>query len=721
MKKRRPLALILTLCLVIGSLSGCGSRAKVTEDMIPTVTDLRANADAAETVEEAAAEVLGLVMNTSYLSELTRWDGDNTEAVGVEAKDIEVVMKATSVDRDLKIKFVNEKNGRVITGTAFSVEVTDADKKTKEYTDTDKDGIIHIKDLAGGSYKVSMKDVQGFSGGSDITATVKGQIEYAVVDVTDEIKKESEIVVSQEDGAYGGGNQDESTTAPVLTDTVAFVESTKTPIYSTEKVQKKDSFGQLMYTELLKDKYGTPMYAKILSEPAADHTDTNQDSVCDRCGASLGHTHSYTEVVTNATCTTDGKKEMKCSCGEVDASKTVTIPALGHVDADNNGTCDRDGCGAAVQPSHTHNYVEEKVEPTCSTPGKRTMKCSCGDISESETISPVDHKDEDGDGLCDFGCGTSVGESTTNQTTTTSADGTSARSTVQFPSLAYVFSNRLTLLTAASVSKIVYDTTSAPVYDTSSEPVYEESEIIGYKYTGWQTIDGKTYYYDKDGNRVTGTQVIQGVQYTFDSSGDRSGVIGIDVSKYQSSIDWKQVKNAGIEFVMIRCGYRGYGSGVLVEDPMFRSHASGAKAAGLKVGVYFFSQAITEAEAVEEASMTVSLVQKIGGVSMPIAIDSEYAAGGAGRADGLSKADRTAITKAFCNTIANSGYTPMVYASKSWFSTHLNVSALGSYRIWVAHYAAACGYTGRYDIWQYTSKGSVAGVSGNVDMNISYM
>lgn len=106
---------------------------------------------------------------------------------------------------------------------------------------------------------------------------------------------------------------------------------------------------------------------------------------------------------------------------------------------------------------------------------------------------------------------------------------------------------------------------------------------------------------------------------------------------------------------------------------------------------------------------------------MPIAIDSEYAAGGAGRADRLSKSERTAITRAFCNTIANSGYTPMVYASKSWFGEHLNASALSSYRIWVAHYAAACGYSGRYDIWQYTSKGKVSGVSGNVDMNISYM
>ena len=152
---------------------------------------------------------------------------------------------------------------------------------------------------------------------------------------------------------------------------------------------------------------------------------------------------------------------------------------------------------------------------------------------------------------------------------------------------------------------------------------------------------------------------------------------------------------------------------------MFASHITGAKAAGLRVGVYFFSQAITEAEAVEEASMAVKLANRYG-INMPIAIDSEYANGGAGRADRLSKSERTKITIAFCNTVANSGHTPMVYASKAWFSDHLSVSQFpGSYRIWVAHYAEKCGYTGRYDMWQNTSKGKVDGVSGNVDMNIS--
>lgn len=728
MKKKRPVALLLALCLTVGLTGGCASRAKITEDMVPTVTDLHMDDQlSAEVEEEVVPEVLGLMMNTSYLSELTRLDGDNTQVAGVEVKEIDIVMKATSVDKDLKIKFVNEKNGRVVTGTAFEVEVTDKDKKTKEYKDEDKDGIIHIKEINGGSYKVAMKEIQGFHGGDAITATVKGQIEYAVVDVTDEIKKESEINVSKEDGAYGGGNVDESTNesaAPVLTDTVEFVASSKTPIYDTQtKVQKKDAFGQLMYTKQQVDKYGTPMYAKILSEPAADHVDENpKDEKCDRCGASL-HVHKYSEElkeVTAATCTTEGKKAQVCSCGAVkedSSAKTEVIPALGHVDENNDAKCDREGCGADVSSAHTHKYETQTtlVEPTCAAAGKSAMKCACGAVDEehSTEIPARSHKDEDQNGTCDYtDCGAALNTSSEAQNPAGQSEPT-----------ARLFAGKFTLLTAAPTvtDKIVYDTSSAPVYDTTSDPVYEEPKITGYKYTGWQTIDGKTYYYDKNGNRVTGTQVIQGVQYTFEAGGNRSGVIGIDVSKYQTSIDWNQVKNAGIEFVMVRCGYRGYGSGVLVEDPKFRSHVAGAKAAGLKVGLYFFSQAITEAEAVEEASMAVSLARSVGGITLPIAIDSEYAAGGAGRADGLNKADRTKITKAFCNTIANSGYTPMVYASKSWFSSHLDVSALGSYRIWVAHYAAQCGYTGRYDIWQYTSKGSVAGIKGNVDMNISYM
>ena len=195
---------------------------------------------------------------------------------------------------------------------------------------------------------------------------------------------------------------------------------------------------------------------------------------------------------------------------------------------------------------------------------------------------------------------------------------------------------------------------------------------------------------------------------------------GIDVSKYQGNIDWNKVRDDGIEFVIIRAGYRGYGSGVLVEDPKFRQNIQGATAAGLKVGVYFFSQAITTEEAVEEASLCLQAVSGYN-LAYPIFIDSEYSTSRRdGRADGLSQEHRTKIAQAFCQTVQNSGYKAGVYASKTWFYGQLNYSALSGYHIWMAHFAQRTDFAYRYDIWQYSSRGSVNGINTAVDMNYRY-
>ncbi|MBQ3008676.1 MAG: hypothetical protein IJD80_03710, partial [Oscillospiraceae bacterium] len=241
-------------------------------------------------------------------------------------------------------------------------------------------------------------------------------------------------------------------------------------------------------------------------------------------------------------------------------------------------------------------------------------------------------------------------------------------------------------------------------------------------YYGWQTLDGNRYYFDKDGVKVTGTQVIQGVTYHFDKTGIMGSRIGIDVSKYQRDIDWKAVKKSGVEFAIIRAGYRGYGSGALVEDPYFEKNIKNATAAGIKVGVYIFSQAISTKEAVEEASMCLDAV-KGHKITYPIFFDTEYSTSRkTGRADSLTKSQRTKIAKAFCETIQNSGYQAGVYASASWFSYQLEYSDISKYDIWVAHYGVdkpAMG-TKHYDIWQYTGTGTCAGVPGAVDMNIGY-
>lgn len=243
-----------------------------------------------------------------------------------------------------------------------------------------------------------------------------------------------------------------------------------------------------------------------------------------------------------------------------------------------------------------------------------------------------------------------------------------------------------------------------------------------YAYTGWQTINGKTYYYDRNGKVVTGTQVIQGVTYNFDSTGAiaasvNGSTFGIDVSRHNGNIDWNAVKASGVDYVIIRCGYRGSATGVLIEDENFKKNIKGATAAGLKVGIYVFSQAVDEVEAVKEASLAVSLAKGYN-LTYPIFIDTESSGG---RADKIDTATRTAVVNAFCQTVANAGYQPGIYASKSWYETKLNMGAIGNYKIWLAQYAAAPSYKGRYDMWQYSSKGTISGISGKVDLNLSYL
>ena len=199
---------------------------------------------------------------------------------------------------------------------------------------------------------------------------------------------------------------------------------------------------------------------------------------------------------------------------------------------------------------------------------------------------------------------------------------------------------------------------------------------------------------------------------------NESAQLGIDVSKWNQEIDWKQVKEAGIDFAIIRCGYRGSETGARIEDPLFADNISGALEAGISVGVYFFSQAVNEAEAVEEASTVLSLCKGYP-LTYPVYIDSE-SANGIGRADDLDIKARTDICKAFCETIQNAGYDSGIYASRSWFEKQLDDSALEDYSIWLAEYREIPQYQGYYEMWQYTAKGRIPGIEGNVDLNLGY-
>lgn len=249
------------------------------------------------------------------------------------------------------------------------------------------------------------------------------------------------------------------------------------------------------------------------------------------------------------------------------------------------------------------------------------------------------------------------------------------------------------------------------------------SETVRPEYSGWRTDSkGRTYYYDPSTHQaLTGLHTIDGVLYFFNGDGVKQDVtFGIDVSKYQTNIDWKKVKTSGVQFVIVRLGYRGYVSGTLVEDPMFEEHFTNARNSGLRVGVYIFSQAVNEDEAREEA---IASAYVLNGRSLdyPIYFDSEASGStnGTGRADGLGTDDRTKCAVAFCEEVKVQGYKPGVYASTRWFQKRLNLSALNGYSIWNAHYNVLSSGID-CDMWQCTYQGKVNGYSGSIDVNISY-
>lgn len=193
---------------------------------------------------------------------------------------------------------------------------------------------------------------------------------------------------------------------------------------------------------------------------------------------------------------------------------------------------------------------------------------------------------------------------------------------------------------------------------------------------------------------------------------------GIDVSKWNGDIDWDKAKNAGVEFAIVRAGYRGSVTGSLVKDIYFDANMKGTAAAGIPVGVYFFTQATNEVEAVEEASAVISWMREYE-ITYPVFIDTE-GAGGNGRADRLDAETRTQVCEAFCRTVENAGYRAGVYASRHWYNSNLHTERLEDYYIWLAEYRSVPLYQGYYRMWQYSSKGRIDGIEGNVDMNIMY-
>lgn len=195
--------------------------------------------------------------------------------------------------------------------------------------------------------------------------------------------------------------------------------------------------------------------------------------------------------------------------------------------------------------------------------------------------------------------------------------------------------------------------------------------------------------------------------------------LGIDVSYYQGEIEWNKVKQAGIEFVIIRLGYRGYGNGRLVVDSNFHKYIQGAIEAGLEIGVYFFSQAVNEQEAIEEAEFVLSNVQQYN-IAYPVCFDTEKIKNDTYRAENLSINERTNITIVFCKKIEEAGYVPMIYANAKWLTTALDLQKLQEYKVWYADYQEAPIYPYNFTMWQYTETGKVDGIKTNADINLYF-
>lgn len=234
------------------------------------------------------------------------------------------------------------------------------------------------------------------------------------------------------------------------------------------------------------------------------------------------------------------------------------------------------------------------------------------------------------------------------------------------------------------------------------------------------TVPKNTYqlseYLKADGERLS---------YTENS---RNSSFGIDVSKHQGTIDWELVKKDGVQFAMLRVASRGYGSGQLLLDDNFVSYAEDAQKNGINIGVYVYSQAVNEAEAVEEANFAVAAVSKYK-ITYPIACDIEDVDNDAARTDKLTVEERTKCVKAFCDTIKTYGYKPVIYADRNMLISKLDMEVLKGYDVWLSDVTervdgdviAPTDYPYQFTIWQYLNTGTVNGIDGSVDFNISFI
>ena len=547
-------------------------------------------------------------------------------------------------------------------GVAATITLTDAKGNATDYELDTETGTALAEDVTPGDYTLAVQPIEGYTQPEAQTVTVKEKVVYKadVKAVKEKIVQASQVNESAEDS--GVSNAGSAPIVNEVTDTVTYADSAKTETGSkTSYTAKLSSSGHLLLADGTETPY-LPVY---------------QDGTKDLIGA-VRDTSYAANTATAAWL--PGAADSVTLLGAAN-----TRMAWVHR-ADEPVTVQEDTDGAAPAAEETPVPADPTPEPTPeSTPEPTPEATSAPTAAPTETPAETEPP-------------APTAAPTAAPTEAPTATPTQAPTQVPDPTAGWPDN-----IAVQELANYGFAVTSATT--------------TTYEYTGWQDIDGATYYYDPSTHQpVTGQQVIQGNVYTFAADGALNRTArGIDVSKFQGSIDWNAVKADGITFAIIRCGYRGYGSGALVEDSTYRQNIQGAINAGLRVGVYFYSQAINEAEAVEEASMVLSLVS---GYSLPLGVYYDTESVGGGRANALSAAERTACAVAFCETIRSAGYSAGVYSYASWFYNALNFANISKYNIWIAQYRDTLSFSYKHNIWQYTGSGSVKGISKPVDMNI---
>ncbi len=276
-------------------------------------------------------------------------------------------------------------------------------------------------------------------------------------------------------------------------------------------------------------------------------------------------------------------------------------------------------------------------------------------------------------------------------------------------------------------SALLHSENETPVQTETEAPRSYAAEIPHYdpsmtEYEGWVRSNGELFYL-KNGGALVGLQLIDGKYYYFDEHGVKAEALGVDVSTYSENIDWERVRRQGIGFAIVRTGGRGWSSGSIYGDVRCEGFLRGARKAGVKTGVYFYSTAINEGEAVQEAD-AVLRVLKGRALDLPVYVDVERSGEyPRGRADTLSAAARSRIASAFCERIRSAGYEAGVYSGRYYYMTSLLPEALSRYSIWIAHYTEdrlPPSYKRFFDLWQYTESGNVDGICCGTDMNVMF-